>query len=839
MITDCIKHKVIPAALILLYSSLTFGKEIAGPVTVAGITDEVPLEYTIGSPAAKGIYVELWKNWSGKTGIPVTYHIMKQEEALRALAKGSVDVIMGYESQGKDKRFLLSDTLYVSKIHIYSRENISSAETLSDLRPFIVGAISEDAEILKKSNPEITFIAKRTVKELIGSCEKGEINVFIAGSDTAGYELKNTGLWKKYTQSAEPVMAREIKASVPAVNGPLLELINKGFGKISPTEKLIISGTLSGGNIRYRISRGYALSVIVIIILVAGVAGFWIWNFQLKKKIELATRELQRMKDRAEAASRAKSRFLDNISHELRTPLTLILSPVEDALNDGSPGRNTLEMIRRNGRILLSLINDLLDLSRMTAGKMKLNISETDLGYEIKFYCSEMESAAARRGIEIKCMIPDEPVIAGIDTEKFFHILSNFFSNSFRFTEKGGTIAIGLKKETGNILLTFSDTGTGIPASKIDSVFNRFTQAETLSGAVNGGAGIGLAIVKEVAGLHGGTVSVESRHKQDFPDTHGTMFTVCIPSGTGHFIDRDDVVFIDAADGHEHLPFIRGIYDDNSDGESISWNNNLTAEEDKPAILVVEDNADMQIFLKKLLAENYLVYAASDGISALEVLHSNDSIDLVLSDVLMPGMDGHELMEKIHADERFTGLPVLFLTAVAEDFMKNEALQLGAVDYLVKPFNPDELKLRVRNQIRLRVMNNSLLKRNRELSGKLKSFVESRQPSLTEDAKKKMESICVFIKEHYTEDISREMISETLNMNPDIFSRMFNKYTGKSLPDYINSLRIDEAKKLLLETDITVSRLAIDTGYENIRTFNRAFKKITGMSPGEYREKGR
>jgi signal transduction histidine kinase/DNA-binding response OmpR family regulator len=833
MTGNCIRHKMLPAAIILLWFSFSQAEEVARPVTVAGITDEPPMEYITNKSCPGGIYPELWKLWSAKTGIPYRYIIMKQHDALRGLNDGSVDVIMGFESPVKDSRLILSRTIYVSGIHIFSSDNIPAVEAISGLRPYITGVKFRDREKLRNSDPGIIQYNSGTVRELIESCGKGQINLFIAGSDAAGYFLKESGLWRKFTQSDKPVFYREIKAAVLSGNMGLLEKINSGFSMITEEEKHIISGTLSGGNIKYRVSRGYVMTVSLIILLIGGVAGFWIWNSQLQKRIERATEELKRMKDRAEAASIAKSRFLDNISHELRTPLTLMLSPVEEAINNRALEKDTLEMIRRNGRILLALINDLLDLSKMTAGKLKLNISETDLASEIKLYCDEIESAAAKRGLYIRCILHVTPVIAFVDRERFAHILSNFFSNSLKFTEKGG-ISVELKNEGENITLIFSDTGTGIPGNKIETVFDRFTQADPVDGKNYEGTGIGLSIVKEIVKLHGGTVAVESRFIDDYPDSHGTVFTVNIPAGKGHFVDRDDVVFTGNA-GMKISSFINET--DYVCAEGTAPEVAVPGDEEKPSILIVEDNMDMLKFLNALLSDTYNIYTAGNGREALEVLDRNESIDLVLSDILMPQMNGHELMEKVHADERFAGLPVLFLPAVSDNIMKNTNLELGAVDYIIKPFSPDELKLRIRNHMHLRIMRNCLLRRNEELSVKLKNFMDSRKTSLTQDTKRKMETVRAFIDEHYKEDITRELLASSIGMNPDIFSRMFNTHTGKTLPDYINGLRIEHAKKILCETDLTVSRIAIDTGYENIRTFNRAFKKITGMSPVEYRER--
>jgi len=499
--------------------------------------------------------------------------------------------------------------------------------------------------------------------------------------------------------------------------------------------------------------------------------------------------------------------------------------------------KNTLEMIQRNSLNLLTLINDLLDISRITAGKMNLEVSETDLCNAVRLYCAEMESAAEHRGLELSCSLPEEPVIAYIDTKKFSRIISNFFSNSFKFTKRGGRITISVEKKPESLILKFSDTGNGIPASKINSMFNLFAQCETETSGNYGGTGIGLAIVKEIAELHGGSVSAESRHIDDYPDDHGTELTVCLPSGMEHLKGRDDVIFTGNTKTEFRLPFARIINPaaeefipaDQPDKAEI-------ASDDLPSVLIVEDNSDMLEYLVQLLSDDYIIYTASNGIEAIEVLNRDESIDLIVSDIMMPEMDGSELLEHIKSDEKFKSIPVLFLSARSDDIMKHEGLDLGAVDYVTKPFNSDELRLRIRNQMDLKIMRNNLLRKNEELNAKLRQHMDSRKTVISGDIKRKLESICEFIKENCTDNLNREDIASAAEMNADTFSRMFNQHTGKTLPDYISELRIEEAKKRLTVTDDSITRICFDTGFDSIRTFNRAFKKFTGKTPGEYRE---
>jgi signal transduction histidine kinase/DNA-binding response OmpR family regulator len=807
-------------------------------ITVAGVTDKPPLEQNTQKFGPAGIYVELWKIWSKKTGVQVNYIITTPDAAENALRNGGVDVIMGYTLTSENmKYFSVISDIYISEIYIYRNRKISSAESLAELPPFRVGVTDCIASQIDRMNYEILFLLKNSVPELISAVEKGEVNVFIAESSIANYELTKNGLWKDYIQSAEPAFRRGVSAAVRSGDDELIQLISTGFSRISGTEKLLAERTWAGGNFKYRIPWGFIATIFVIAAVIGGVAVVWWWNYQLQSKIGRATKELTVLKEEAEAASTAKSRFLDNISHELRTPLTLILAPVEDALKGKQLEKSTLEMIRRNSFSLLTLINDLLDISRISSGKMNLEVSETDLCAAVRLYCAEMESASEHRGLELACSLPDEPVMAFIDTKKFSRIISNFFSNSFKFTKRGGRITLSVENTPDNVILKFRDTGNGIPASKINSMFNLFTQCGTEASDNYEGTGIGLAIVKEIAELHGGSVSAESRHIDDHPDDHGTELTVSLPSGIEHLKGRDDVIFIDNSRAEFLLPFARVIsaahekfiQADRSDKTEI-------ATDDLPSVLVVEDNDDMLRFIEQLLSGEYQVYTASNGEEALEILKHEETIDLIISDVMMPVMDGHEFVKRIMPDERFDGVPVIFLTARGDDFSKHEALKLGAVDYVTKPFNSNELRLRIKNQMEMRIMRNNLKRKNEELYSKLKNHIDSKKTAISGDIKRKLESICEFIIEHCTENLSREDLASASDMNPDTFSRMFNQHTGKTLPDYINELRINEVKRRLNETDHSITRICFDTGFDSIRTFNRAFKKFTGKTPGGFRD---
>jgi len=574
----------------------------------------------------------------------------------------------------------------------------------------------------------------------------------------------------------------------------------------------------------------------------------------LEQKVSERTAELAAANEKLRDLDRAKTDFFANISHELRTPLTLILAPVEEALAGKPIERDSLELVHRSGSNLLSLINDLLEVSLVTSGRVTLEVAETDAGDLVRKCCAGMESAAKLKGITLACDTEDSLTV-WVDSKKIAHVMSNMFSNSFKFTEPGGRIDVSCGVDGGYIIIRFSDTGCGIPEDKVPVIFERFVQADTGSTRGYEGTGIGLSLVKDIVELHRGTVSVESRYIEDYPGEHGSVFTVKIPSGRDHLAGRNDIKFISTESGQvrndlqdtsmQYMTHVRGI-DRPVQSTVPADKDKYQAERDLPAVLVVEDNSDMRNLVAGMLAGGYVVYTASGGREAIQVLESIVEIDLVLSDIMMPGMDGHQLLRWIRGDEKFSGIPFIFLTARADMFMKLEGLELGAVDYVTKPFNSDELLLRIRNQMEQKKLRNTIARNYKGMLVKLRNSVHG-QPgtdslaNITDDHdprnNRRMEQLCLFMNEHYTEEITRDDLAAALNINPDTFSRLFNQYTGTNLNDYISRLRIEEAKRRLSVTDDPVTRISLDTGYGSIRTFNRAFKKITGLSPQEYRNR--
>jgi signal transduction histidine kinase/DNA-binding response OmpR family regulator len=444
-------------------------------------------------------------------------------------------------------------------------------------------------------------------------------------------------------------------------------------------------------------------------------------EFTTNQNLERTTATLESAYVRLKELDEQKSDFFANVSHELRTPLTLSLGPLESLLKmeHTAEEEQHLQALHRNQLRLLRLINQLLDVAKVESGKAQAEYSKEDLVEVVRELVGEVDDATRAKGIRLDVIVPSEPVWLYIDREKFEQLLLNLLSNAFKFTEKGGRIEVSIMRGSASSQLAVRDTGTGIPESKLHTIFDRFTQADASETRQYPGSGIGLALVQSYVELHGGTISVESELGV------GTTFTVSLRHGKAHLpadqirsssrpasmtsvrppqmvdfeVDEDDgpvperaaqnerELERDAAERHEDADWLPDSAD--TDGE-------------KPRVLVVDDTADMRRYLVSLLRDEYDVKTAKNGAEGLVVTKAWDP-DLVVSDVMMPLMSGSELCRAIKdGGGRLSRTPVMLVTARTEEQTKLRGLDYGADDYLLKPFLQEELLLRVRNLVNKR-----------------------------------------------------------------------------------------------------------------------------------------
>jgi PAS domain S-box-containing protein len=414
---------------------------------------------------------------------------------------------------------------------------------------------------------------------------------------------------------------------------------------------------------------------------------------------------LEEERKRSEALAeidRAKTTFFSNISHEFRTPLTLLLGPIQDAIKDPSStteNKLRMEVAQRNALRMQKLVNTLLDFSRIEAGRMEGKFSLVDICSYTQELASTFRSAIEKADMKLIFQCEGVQKKVYVDIDMWEKIILNLVSNAFKYTTEG-SITVRVKEEGNNIVLSVADTGVGIPADQVEKVFDRFHRVENTQGRSQEGTGIGLAMVKELVRMHQGSISVTSEVGQ------GSTFTVMIPAGDEH-LDKNAIVEASTSLSH---------YADAFAQEAMKWNRKDDtgfdilddaydplaegATEKKYKVLLADDNADMRDYVKRLLSDEFKVITAFDGEDAYKkVIH--EAPDLLLSDIMMPKLDGFELLKKIrqHPDQK--NLPVILLSARAGEEAKVEGLDAGADDYLVKPFSAKELLARVESNIKI------------------------------------------------------------------------------------------------------------------------------------------
>jgi PAS domain S-box-containing protein len=443
---------------------------------------------------------------------------------------------------------------------------------------------------------------------------------------------------------------------------------------------------------------------------------------------------------RAEALAeldRAKTVFFSNVSHEFRTPLTLLLGPLEEELREHPTANPRLIIAHRNALRLLRLVNTLLDFSRIEAGRIQAVFVPTDLGTYTAELASVFRSAIEKAGLHLTVNCPSIPDAVYVDREMWEKIVLNLLSNALKFTFEG-EISVCLRQDGEMVELAVRDTGTGIPASEVPHLFERFHRVRGARGRSLEGSGIGLALVQELVKLHGGAVRVESELD------HGSVFTVTIPLGTAH-LPADHVetarplastalggeVYVEEALrwlpevqreqlGIRHEPHLQPTADKTPHPERFASQNS------PPTILFADDNADMREYVGRLLSGRYKVEAAIDGLDALKAARER-APDLVLTDVMMPRLDGFGLLRELRADERLKTVPVIMLSARAGEEASVEGIESGADDYLIKPFSARELVARVDANLKLARLRTEGEKALRESEQRFRLLVENVQ----------------------------------------------------------------------------------------------------------------
>jgi signal transduction histidine kinase/DNA-binding response OmpR family regulator len=534
-----------------------------------------------------------------------------------------------------------------------------------------------------------------------------------------------------------------------------------------------------------------------------------------------------------------KLRFFANISHELRTPLTLILGPVDRILKSLFSGiqpeviQQQLALVYRNSLRMEHLITEIMDTFKIESGTVKLRIQETDFVKFIKEIAQVFDSIANEKKLKFTVDSPEKTVPVWIDNEKIEKVLYNLLSNAFKFTESGEVkVTIQYIFEgnesypAGYVAVRVTDTGCGMDENEAQEVFKRFFQANNQSKSGQAGTGLGMALTKELVELHKGIITVKSELNK------GTEYEFRLHLGNEQ-LSADEIAGENEKYDNRNIQTIQMLANAELDLQKVE--EEVQSRKKLPLLLIVEDNKDLVVYLKSMLNEKYRIEVAYNGkngwLLAQELLP-----DLILSDVMMPEMDGFEMTKLIKTNAATCHIPVLLLTARDADNYRIEGLETGAFDYMVKPFNAEVLNLKIRNIQK----NQEDLRRFYAESWKNPAVDRSEFVATDVHIPSSDNSFLEKIKNFLQDNIKNssftvDMLAAHLNMSVRNMNRKINSLLNSSALELMTEMRLNKAKVLFEESDLNVAEISFQCGFIDSNYFGKCFKRFTGLSPKEYR----
>ena len=563
--------------------------------------------------------------------------------------------------------------------------------------------------------------------------------------------------------------------------------------------------------------RQWLLGLSLLFILSLFSANLLFTRYRLKQKnrrLQLENEQFQ-LKQEAEQIrqmDQMKSQFFANISHEFRTPLNLILAPLEQQKPIAPPEVN---MMRRNARRLLRLVNQLLDLAKIEVGLLKLENRKLEVARFLSNIAQSFLPLAKTKNINYQIDIPERDYVIMIDPDKLEKIVYNLLSNAFKFTPTGGKVSISMAVEKlGQLRLTVSDTGIGIAESLKDKIFDRFYQVDNSETRPYEGTGIGLALTKELVDLFGGELSIDSQVGS------GSIFTILIPMA---IVSRNnDPIEIEwwsdgvvgEMDYSELMPLAVP-----APNEAFSGNH-------LPQLLIVEDNAELRQYLRRQLGASFQLLDAPDGEDGLRMAQQYIP-DLIVTDIMMPKMDGVSMTKALRADNRTSHIPIVLLTARDDEAMKVKGFETGAEQYLVKPFKIEELVARL----------NSLINQRDLLQRKFSQEVVLQPKAITmnhRDADLLTDLIKVIEDNMENEAFSVDHLQKQIGMSRMQLHRKLKALTNQSASEFIRSIKLKRAAQILQQGGVQVTEVAYLSGFNHLSYFAKCFKEQFGQSPSEY-----
>ena len=560
---------------------------------------------------------------------------------------------------------------------------------------------------------------------------------------------------------------------------------------------------------------------------------FYFWRAYIYSRAELKNKlnfaKIQQ--EKLEEINQMKTRFFTNISHELRTPLTLIIGPIEDAMkNDVKTfSEKQIEIIHRNAKKLFNLINQLLDFQKSKNENLKFNPEYSDIVFFIRNICIVFGDFAKQHNFEYQFFTKQEPIFLCFDKDLLERVIYNLISNAFKFTPDGGFISVSIRLFADDSLphkyidIEIKDTGIGISKENIQKIFTLFFQikeGEPLRSSLEQiGSGIGLSFSKELVELHKGQIIVESEIGR------GSSFIVRIPLLDLKVIPSRNSYMDSSLSEKNTFPFNHG-FEGTNDPNSFEAKNDQS--DDIPILLLVDDNKDMRIYLRDIFSKSYRIYEGANGIEgysiALKVLP-----DIIISDIIMPEMDGIELCKKIKSNLITAHIPIMLLTALVEPKNEIEGFGSGADDYIAKPFVSELIKIRVNNLVEIRRKLRDLFFQNPNIQ--TEPIMENKLDQAF------LSNLNNYIEEHFADaDLSVESLFENLapNMSKITFRRKVKSITGRSPLEYIHFLRLRKSIKLISSNQYTINQVAYQCGFQTPAYFSICFRQQFGVNPSEY-----
>lgn len=569
------------------------------------------------------------------------------------------------------------------------------------------------------------------------------------------------------------------------------------------------------------------LAVVLVCIIIAVVVTYraYLDKAKLNAKLTDSNVELQRLNAEVKDMTQAQLAFFTNVSHELRTPLTLIADPIDRLLESTGmqvSTRQTLEMVRRNVRVLAQLVNEILDFRKVQSGKMELRLGRFAIARELREWCAAFKSAAEAKGVRLvmECHVDDEETIMA-DAEKINHLYMNLMSNALKYTSGGGSVTTIIKRQGDHYIICVEDTGVGMAREDLPNVFDRFYQAH---GTV-GGTGIGLALVKAFAELHQGKVSVESEMGK------GTRFVVKLPvRQAGAIVNERTSV------GTTTMPV--AWHEEGPVNVDTHLDDVVSADKTaKPEILVIDDNDDVRSYLKSILRGRYHVMESANGKDGLALARKMVP-DVVVCDVMMPVMDGLEVTRALKTHTETSHIPVILLTARTLDEQMTEGYETGADSYITKPFSSKVLLARIGNLLQNRERLRQLFAKGETAEFgrgmETKAPEASARPLMGDRDTRFIANLRAIIQASLSDpDLNVERIGEEVGLSRVQLYRKVKALTGRSPVELLRTARLLRGKKLLETTGQSISEVAYAVGFTSPSYFTKCFKDEFGASPSE------